>query len=187
MKGIFKNENVYVYLDTDKDPQCELSELKDKEAFIVGTSKFTQILYGGRVRVSYHTSYNSIKYNELSLVIDGIEIRKLYSNASFYTSSTPSEVVAYLNQIENLGVDSFLENYKQQLQQAKLEFEAFADGLQQELTINYDEKKAEELSKYRKFILSLGCILFALLINMNAGLQNQDYINAYENIINTYF
>ncbi len=187
MKGIFKNENVYVYLDTDKNPQCELSELKDKEAFIVGTSKYTQILYGGRVRVSYHTSYNGIKFNELSLVIDGIEIRKLYSNASFYTSSTPSEVVAYLNQIENLGVDSFLENYKQQLKQAKLEFEAFADGLQQELAINYDEKKAEELSKYRKFILTLGCILFALLINMNAGLQNQDYINAYENIINSYF
>ena len=166
------------------NPQCEL---KDKEAFIVGTSKFTQILYGGRVRVSYHTSYNSIKFNELSLVIDGIEIRKLYSNASFYTSSTPSEVVAYLNQIENLGVDSFLENYKRQLQQAKHEFEAFADGLQQELAINYDEKKAEELSKYRKFILTLGCILFALLINMNAGLQNTDYINAYENIITSYF
>ena len=58
MKGIFKNENVYVYLDTDKDPQCEL---KDEEAFIVGTSKFTQILYGGRVRVSYHLIYVKIQ------------------------------------------------------------------------------------------------------------------------------
>ena len=186
MKGIFKNENVYVYIDTDNEPTSQIDEEK---AFIVGEGKNSNILYGGRVKVSYLCYRNgwNINYDTLSLKIDGIEIRKLYSNATFYESSTPSEIVAYLNQIENLGVDSFLENYKQQLQQKKIEFEAFADGLQQELAINYDEKKAEELSKYRKCILTLGCILFALLINMNAGLQNQDYINAYENIINSYF
>ena len=184
MKGIFKNENVYVYIDTDKEP---INQVEDEYAFIVGEGKESQILYGGRVKVNYQYPYGRINYNQLSIKIDGIEIRKLYTDASFGESSTPSEVVAYLNQIENIGVDSFLENYKQQLQQMKIEFEAFADGLQQELAINYDEKKAEELSKYRKFILTLGCILFALLINMNAGLQNQDYINAYENIINSYF
>ena len=184
MKGIFKNENVYVYIDTDKEP---INQVEDEYAFIVGESNSSQILYGGRVKVNYQYSYGRINYNQLSLKIDGIEIRKLYSNATFGESSTPSEVVAYLNQIENLGVDSFLENYKQQLQQMKIEFEAFADGLQQELAINYDEKKAEELSKYKRFILTLGCVIFALLINMNAGLQNQDYINAYDNIINTYF
>lgn len=185
MRGIFKNENVYVCIDTDKEP---INQVKDEYAFIVGEGNKSQILYGGRVKVNYLLyTCGTVNYNKLSLEIDGIEIRKLYSNASFGESSTPSEVVAYLNQIENLGVDSFLENYKQQLQQMKIEFEAFADGLQQELTINYDEKKAEELSKYKRFILTLGCVIFALLINMNAGLQNQDYINAYDNIINTYF
>jgi hypothetical protein len=184
MKGIFKNENVYVYIDTDNEPTSQIDEEK---AFIVGEGKESNILYGGRIAVNYLYEYGRINYNKLSLKIDGIEIRKLYSNATFYESSTPSEIVAYLNQIENLGIDSFLENYKQQLQQMKIEFEAFADGLQQELAINYDEKKAEELSKYKKFILTLGCVIFALLINMNAGLQNQDYINAYDNIINTYF
>jgi hypothetical protein len=175
-----------VYIDTDKEP---INQAENEYAFIVGEGKKSQILYGGRVKVSYLYYKNgwNINYDTLSLKIDGIEIRKLYSNASFGESSTPSEVVAYLNQIENLGVDSFLENYKQQLQQMKIEFEAFADGLQQELAINYDEKKAEELSKYKRFILTLGCVIFALLINMNAGLQNQDYINAYDNIINTYF
>ncbi len=180
MKGIFKNGNVYVYIDTNKEP---INEINDKEEFIVGTGKRSRILYGGRVNVNYLPINN----DALSLKIDGIEIRKLYSDASFYKSSTPNEIVAYLNQIENLGVDSFLENYKQQLKQIKLEFESFADGLQQELTINYDEEKAEELSRYKEFILTLGCVIFALLINMNAGLQNQDYINAYDNIINTYF
>lgn len=185
MEGFFKNENVYVYIDTDKEP---INQAENEYAFIVGEGKTSQILYGGRVKVSYlYYQSGGINYNTLSLKIDGIEIRKLYSNASFGESSTPSEVVAYLNQIENLGVDSFLENYKQQLLQMKIEFEAFADGLQQELAINYDEKKAEVLSKYKRFILTLGCVIFALLINMNAGLQNQDYINAYDNIINTYF
>lgn len=184
MRGIFKNENVYVCIDTDKEP---INQVEDEYAFIVGEGNASQILYGGRVKVNYKYSYGMINYNKLSLEIDGIEIRKLYSNASFGESSTPSEVVAYLNQIENLGVDSFLENYKQQLQQMKIEFAAFADGLQQELAINYDENKADELSKYKRFILTLGCVIFALLINMNAGLQNQDYINAYDNIINTYF
>ncbi len=183
MKGIFKNENVYVYIDTDKDPQCEL---KDNKAFIIGDKHIDDaFLYGGRVVVK--CKHYSFDEDRLSLLVDGIAIVKVYNYAEFYKYNTATEVLAYLNQIENLGVDSFLENYKRQLQQAKLEFEAFADGLQQELAINYDEKKAEELSKYRKFILTLGCILFALLINMNAGLQNQDYINAYENIINTYF
>lgn len=185
MKGVFKNENVYVYIDTDNEPT---NQIEDEDAFIVGEGKKSQVLYGGRVKVSYlYYRDGGINYDTLSLKIDGIEIRKLYSNATFYESSTPSEIVAYLNQIENLGIDSFLENYKQQLQQMKIEFEAFADGLQQELAINYDDKKAEELSKYKKFILKLGCVIFALLINMNAGLQNQDYINAYDNIINTYF
>ena len=125
MKGIFKNENVYVYIDTDNEPTSQIDEEK---AFIVGEGKNSNILYGGRVKVSYLCYRNgwNINYDTLSLKIDGIEIRKLYSNATFYESSTPSEIVAYLNQIENLGVDSFLENYKQQLQQKKIEFEAFA-------------------------------------------------------------
>lgn len=184
MKGIFKNENVYVYINTDNEPTSQIDEEK---AFIVGEGKDSNILYGGRIEVNYLYQYGRIDYNKLSLEIDGIKICKIKGNESFYDYNTPNEAVAYLNQIENLGIDSFLENYKLQLQQVKQEFEAFADGLQLELAINYDEKKAEELSKYRKFILTLGCILFALLINMNAGLQNQDYINAYENIINTYF
>lgn len=122
-----------------------------------------------------------------NLHVDGIEILSISKDGHFHIYNYPSKVVAYLNQIENLGVDSFLENYKQQLQQIKLEFESYADGIQQELAINYDEKKAEKLSNYKEFILTLGCVIFVLLINMNAGLQNQDYINAYDNIINTYF
>ncbi len=183
MAGIFKDENVYVFINEDGVSNASV----ENGIYICGSKRQSNHLYGGRVKVSMPCRYGCNQTGEVSILVDGVLIREIQNDARFRSDYPLDKIVAFLNQIENLGVDSFLENYKQQLQQAKLEFEAFADGLQQELTINYDEKKAEELSKYRKFILSLGCILFALLINMNAGLQNQDYINAYENIINTYF
>lgn len=184
MKGIFKNENVYVYID---DKNVYKDSIKEVNMFIIGGNKHRCLLYGGRVEIEHYYLNGSYLDYGFNLHVDGIEILKINKDGHFYIYNSPSEVVAYLNQIENLGVDSFLENYKQQLQQIKLEFESYADGIQQELAINYDEKKTEELSKYKKFILTLGCVIFALLINMNAGLQNQDYINAYDNIINTYF
>lgn len=188
MKGIFKNENVYIYIDNDKDT---ITPIENQAAFILAPVRGQECrdLYGGRVKINYqyYSSGANLRSDRLSIHIDGIEIRKVYSDGRFYEYSSPSEVVAYLNQIENLGVDTFLENYKLQLQQLKQEMEKFADDLQQELAVNYDEKKAQELSKYKKFILTLGCVLFALFINMNAGLENQHYISAYENIINSYF
>ena len=184
MEGIFKNENVYVYID---DENVYKDSIEEVNMFIIGGNKHRCLLYGGRVEIKHYKINGYYKNYGFNLHVDGIEILKINKDGHFHIYNLPSEVVAYLNQIENLGVDSFLENYKQQLQQIKLEFESYADSIQQELAINYDEKKAEELSKYKKFILTLGCVIFALLINMNAGLQNQDYINAYDNIINTYF
>jgi hypothetical protein len=96
-------------------------------------------------------------------------------------------ITAYLNQIENLGVDSFLENYKLQLQEIKKEFESMKDELQSELAVNYDENKASTLDSLKEMILSITCIIFSLLVNMNAGLNNHHYINAYNEIINMYF
>lgn len=181
MAGIFKDGNVYVYIDKHSK-----NKIKDNGVCIIDSDPYsgrTRTLFGGRVKMVIDGSVVSIS-------IDGIDIIDFYADHgvhSFYKMHSFGKITAFLNQIENLGVDSFLENYKLQLQQIKLEFESYADGIQQELAINYDEKKAEKLSNYKEFILTLGCVIFALLINMNAGLQNQDYINAYDNIINTYF
>lgn len=175
MKGIFKNENVYVYINNDEDNKAPIDDV-----CILTDGKSNTFLYGGRVELWAY-------YDKVELDIDGISIGKVDGDVSIEYRLSYSAATAYLNQIENLGVDTFLENYKHQLQQLKQEMEKFADDLQQELAVNYDEKKAQELSKYKKFILTLGCVLFALFINMNAGLENQHYISAYENIINSYF
>ena len=47
-----------------------------------------------------------------------------------------------------------------------------------------DYKNADQL---KKFINELTCIIYCLLINMNAGLDNQFYTDAYNEIINLYF
>ena len=177
MEGIFKNENVYVYINNDEDNKAPIGDV-----CILTDDKDSNTLYGGRVQL------RDCYISKLNLDIDGISIGKVNGDvSSIEYRLSYSAATAYLNQIENLGVDTFLENYKFQLQQLKQEMEKFADDLQQELAVNYDEKKAQELSKYKKFILTLGCVLFALFINMNAGLENQHYISAYENIINSYF
>ena len=184
MEGIFKDGNVYVYIENDQDIT---DSIRNSDTFIIGTKKHVNHLYGGRVKIKYCESYGYIEYNELLIHIDGIEIRKIDENANFCDHCTPSEITAYLNQIENLGIDSFLENYKQQIQQLKLEATAYAEKLQQELALNYDETRAKTLSSYNDLIHTLGCIIISLFINMNAGLDNQCYLNAYENIINSYF
>ena len=176
MKGIFKHENVYVYIDVAKD--CTTSV--DDACILLSETKKANTLYGGRVELAKY-------WEEVYLTIDGIEIRLIKEDASTTYKLSFCQATAYLNQIENLGVDTFLENYRLQLQQLKQEMEKFAEDLQQELAVNYDETKAKKLSKYRKFILDLACILFMLFINMNAGLDNQQYINAAETIMNTYF
>ena len=54
-------------------------------------------------------------------------------------------------------------------------------------TINYDEEKASFLKSLENFILSITFVIFSLLINMNAGLDNHCYTDAYNTIIGLYF
>lgn len=195
MNAILKKDNVYV-LVRDKDPRAGIT-LDNLENLILcnnlnlkSISIIKNNIYGGRVYLeipTYRRSYGEdMLYDYCYLTIDGIEIMRfeLYSSTNKLSFE---HITAYLNQIENLGVDSFLENYKLQLQEIKKEFESMKDELQSELAINYDENKASTLDFIKKMILSITCIIFSLLINMNAGLNNHHYINAYNEIINMYF
>ena len=73
------------------------------------------------------------------------------------------------------------------MQELKKEFEKMIEDMQQDLAIKYDEEKASTIESLNKVVLSMTCLIFSLLINMNAGLQNHDYTNAYDTIINLYF
>lgn len=193
MNAILKKDNVYV-LVRDKNPRAGIT-LDNLENLILcnnlnlkSISIIKNNIYGGRVylEIPAYRNGSDMLYDYCYLTIDGIEIMRfeLYSSTNKLSFE---HITAYLNQIENLGVDSFLENYKLQLQEIKKEFESMKDELQSELAVNYDENKASTLDYIKKMILSITCIIFSLLINMNAGLNNHHYINAYNEIINMYF
>lgn len=188
MNAIFKKENVYVAIDgidTRDDIQCE-----DMDTLIFATDykykKQKVNLYGGRVYLSFYDS------EKLKITVDGVPIREIgYDNDRigffFRIPMRVSKAAAFLNQMENLGVDSFLDNYKNQLQELKNELETKVESIEQEQSIQFDEDKSTFLTSLKKFINELTCIIFCLLINMNAGLDNQYYTDAYDEIINLYF
>lgn len=189
MKAIFKNENVYVVID---DTEKELREDVNIDDFMILCKEkkvYRKSLYGGRVYLSLASnSYGYIQDNFCKIIIDGISIFKVDSSKIVVSSEISiNAAAAYLNQIENLGVDSFLENYKLQLQDLKKECETKVEVLRQDLTINYDEKKTSFLKSLENFILSITFVIFSLLVNMNAGLDNHCYTDAYNTIISMYF
>lgn len=194
MDAIFKNGNVYVAI-MHKDAREEIDFSESMDLILCkneGVSK--NHLYGGRLSLELErlNSYSSSCHSHLcNIVIDGINVKKYVVHDSGQVDSLSyfslEQAAAYLNQIENLGVDSFLENYKLHLQELKSELEGQADNLQQELALNYNDDKAKVLDSIKKVILSLVCIIFSLLVNMNAGLENHHYTEAYDNIISLYF
>lgn len=141
----------------------------------------TECFFGGRV-VIQKVDTNGI----FSLSVDGIQIQlvKVDQNENLYLDSnlSLSQVTAYLTQMQNLGVDTFLANYKQTVQEFKAEVQEMTSKLEQELAVNADDAKGHQLNSLRCFLSELMCILFALTVNMNAGLDNYVYVDAIESI-----
>lgn len=188
MDAIFKYENTYVVI-IKKDVRDGVDLNNCKELIIDKDYKRSNSLYGGRVviRKDVNQGYR--------IIIDGITIKRFHyheygsSNYHFEVEEVfgLSQVAAILNQIENLAVDSFLDNYKKELQNLKVEFEKLSENWQQDLSISEDNDKRGRLEKLKNILVAMGCIIFSLLINMNAGLGNNHYINAYDAIISMYF
>ena len=129
--------------------------------------------------------YGSSLQSKFQLCIDGFEITK----KEYVSSEILDKITAYLNQIEQLGVDTFLANYKAAIIAEKEELSAMCDKLAAELQLRENEEKEKTLSRLRSKIEDLIGLLFLLTINMNAGLDNQAYIDAYaesENVISQY-
>ena len=98
-------------------------------------------------------------------------------------------ITAYLNQMEQLGVDTFLCNYKEAAKCLKNEVSSLSCKLEAELQVHEDKEKERSLMRLRNIIDKLIGLLFLLTINMNTGIDNHTYINAYDecdNIISQY-
>lgn len=180
MEAIFLVNGVYVCIDDNRSYRRELEE---EQTFIVNEGGRC-VLFGGRVVVEC-----SCRGYELS--IDGIE---LYNFIIGYTEPLSNyfsieAITAYLNQMGQLGVDTFLCNYKETAKCLKNEVSSLSCKLEAELQVREDKEKERSLMRLRKKIDGLIGLLFLLSINMNAGIDNHTYINAYdecENIISQY-
>jgi hypothetical protein len=185
MERIILHDGIYVYIKNGSIANADeyISILEDRY-------KSESNLFGGRVHV-YATGLNG---DGVGLTIDGINIidikeGKITSNNVSYTYGKRSsdlsfpQVTAYLNQIEHLGVDTFLDNYKKNLEDFKAQMNEMATALENELKENEDSGKAQLLQKVKNLILNIIIILFSLSINMNAGLDNDRYEDAYEAVI----
>lgn len=182
---IFKSENVYVLVNNKKIRTDENSSTPTELIHSFDEYNRDEIsLYGGRVTIE---TFNYGHSNHI--IIDGITICHFTCdvNPSLSSSISLERLVAYLNQIENLGVDSFLENYKCQIQELKKECEGRIKDLEQDLALKHDDGKAMILSTFKNFVMNLACMVIMLMINMNAGLDNHCYTTAYDKIINLYF
>lgn len=142
----------------------------------------TERFFGGRVVVRIV----DISHGIFHLSVDGIQIQLVRAGDDNPLILDPgfllSQVTAYLTQMQNLGVDTFLANYKQSVQEFKAEVQEMTSKLEQELAVNADDAKGHQLNSLRCFLSELMCILFALTVNMNAGLDNYVYVDAIESI-----
>lgn len=181
MEAILLENGIYIGVDTNVDESLDNSKIQEsKELVCCGEySSDNAILFGGRVGVRYYSDWN--------LSVDGIEIKVLkYWNDLPYFANSFQNVVACLNQMQQLGVDTFLANYKLSLEKTKEELTVICDKLEGELSVQENEWKAKLLAKLRNVIIEMIVVLFALMVDVNVGLDNHNYVDAYNKIVNEY-
>lgn len=196
MKTIFFKNGVYVYSEEKFKFDNDDNKAKTDVSIIVSDDRHFQrnYLYGGRVRVSLFSDGSGY------LTIDGIEIKRFYSP---YTSDETCAVIevtaslgaqkvtAYLNQIEQLGIDTFLENYKTTLENFKADIMVLCEKY--ESLLKEEEPNSESADTYKDFLdrarsclTILTIILFSLACNMKTGLDNHVYEDAYNEVLAEY-
>ena len=176
---ILKKGNVFIYASYLKD------EVKNDTSYIIDEKSglSSKWLYGGRVRIQY---YGGWRLTIDGITIFGIGIPDGQGQGVLGELLSVSTLVAYLNQMEALGIDSFLKNYKETMQEFKNEMSENAEKLEADLTITKDDMRISRLRGIQDILHKLSFIILALSINMFAGHDNHVYEEAYQSIINVY-
>ena len=194
METIFFKNGVYVCSEEDFNFEDKDNKVKADASIIISNNENpnSRLLYGGRVKVSL---LNAIFH----IAIDGIEVNAFgytssYNNqAGIYQTDNLSvqKVTAYLNQIEQLGIDTFLENYKTTLENFKADIMALCEKY--ESLLKEEEPNSGSANTYKDFLdraraclTILTIILFSLACNMKTGLDNHVYEDAYNEVLAEY-
>ncbi len=196
MKTIFFQNGVYVCSEEEFDFEDDDNKVKTDDSIIVSVDSpydsDSRLLYGGRVKVY-------LERHECNLTVDGIEIKGFDNKSSnescamIYVTDdlTTQKVTAYLNQIEQLGIDTFLENYKTALENFKADIMVLCEKY--ESLLKEEEPNSGSANTYKDFLdraraclTILTIILFSLTCNMKTGLDNHVYDDAYNEVLAEY-
>lgn len=197
METIFFQNGVYVYSEEEFDFEDDDNKEKTDVSIIVSADSpygsDSRLLYGGRVKVC-------LRYDlGCRLTIDGVGIKGFNNKfsseacAMIYVTDnlTTQKVTAYLNQIEQLGIDTFLENYKTALENFKADIMVLCEKY--ESLLKEEEPNSESANTYKDFLdraraclTILTIILFSLACNMKTGLDNHVYEDAYNEVLVEY-
>ena len=194
METIFFKNGVYVCSEEEFNFEDKDNKVKADASIIISNNENpnSRLLYGGRVKVSL---LNAIFH----IAIDGIEVKAFGYTSSYnnqvgiYQTDNLSvqKVTAYLNQIEQLGIDTFLENYKTALETFKADILVLCEKY--ESLLKEEEPNSGSANTYKDFLdraraclTILTIILFSLACNMKTGLDNHVYEDAYNEVLAEY-
>lgn len=194
METIFFKNGVYVCSEEEFNFEDNDNKVKADASIILSNNKNpnSRLLYGGRVKVSL---LNKIFF----ITIDGVDVKDFvytysYNNqASIYQTNNLSvqKVTAYLNQIEQLGIDTFLENYKTALETFKADIMVLCEKY--ESLLKEEEPNSGSANTYkdildraRECLTILTIMIFSLACNMKTGLDNHVYEDAYNEVLAEY-
>lgn len=200
MNAIIFQNGIYVYIQDPNDEQHYPTphegniEAINKDKNIISLNlgnlgKGQAMLYAGRVEIK---SYKNL--GEYEIFIDGIKIYGAiisHPNVDMYIlqeTIRPSIVISILNQIEQLGIDAVMKNYRESIQKKQDELIETLDKIK-----NYPEN--QELTKQEKaqlrffpgIIDNFSEVLYYLALILATGIELAQYVNAYEDAIITYF
>lgn len=168
---IFK-DGIYTHICV---PHEKLEELRDKEILYAENWDESYDLYGGRVKL---TCRGDVKFT-----IDGI-------NIDFGNPTPYSTAANFLNQIEQCGIDVFLEKYKETVEILKEKLEKEKQELefkqQQEDDENEKYKIGYDIQAIKRRIDHFLFIFLLLLMHYPTGIELSQYTNIYNDIITLY-
>ena len=178
MEGIYYKDGVYVLFDNDE---------KHEDCVYHYSYRDRVLLNGGRIRIDYESKETAF------LFVDGIEVINLNNLSEdknhIKKALNLSTIVQYLNAIEINGVEAFLQNYKERLQQLQVDLNDLKKKNESELPTITDESLLEEVKQEIKSIKKLLYYLFSVLFNLslflNTGLENEKIISVYQSIVET--
>ena len=189
MDAIFKKEikeTGDVYVAVTGKGYADEKNVTNNSQFIFDV-EHNAYLFGGRVEITGHNGKCRISIDGISIVLPKYYNYTYNSKIIIGYNLSFEQCAAYLNQIENLGVDTFLDNYKKVIEEYKTDVEKQIEDLKQQMSSEDNQDKKSTLTSLQEVFYEISCLLVALHINLNINIDNHIYVEAYDSIINQFF